>query len=234
MESRPSAGRQGERRPRPPLHRRGGCARTGRRLVSPSSRLNLQEGEERRRERLQGEGKGEFEHPLTRSLPRVPSSFHPRLLVWSAYTHPRVSSPPIRMTQKPIQSRLPSVGGEPPSVHQEREIQAPTFGALDEHGPPTYPAAEQVHLQQRRGLLRRQRQGVCVPDARRRCDRGRRSERRGVRRSERGSCEADPLEAAVAPRAPGTRSEASGGRDIEMACLASYYINQPEMIALLL
>ena len=40
-----------------------------------------------------GRGKGEFEHPLTRSLPRVPSSFHPRLLVCPACTPSCLVSP---------------------------------------------------------------------------------------------------------------------------------------------
>ena len=177
-----------------------------------SSEVSRQEGEERRRERLRGGRVNSNIPSRARSLESLPL-FTPAC---SWLTHPRVSSPPIRMTQKPIQSRQPSVGGEPPSIRASREGNSSShiFDTLDEHGPPTYPAAEQVHLQQRRGLLRRQGQGVRVRDARRRCDRGRRSERRRrVRRCERGSCEADPLEAAVAPRAPGTRSEASGGRE---------------------
>ena len=61
--------------------RRGGCACTGRRLVSPSSRLTEPE-RGGRKEKRRGGRKGEFEHPLARahSLPGVPSSsFHPRL-----------------------------------------------------------------------------------------------------------------------------------------------------------
>ena len=120
MGSRPSAGRASDATATAttPAKRRMCAHGPASGFPVVSSEVNRQEG--RKEERTSTGGRVNSNIPSrARSLESLPL-FTPACSS-ALLTHPRVSSPPIRMTQKPIQYRQPSVGGEPPSIRASRE-----------------------------------------------------------------------------------------------------------------